>query len=92
MQKARFNVVLPTRSFAGTRQFATRAEARGYDAVAVEDHYVMRGPMRQPEDPRLECFTALTAVAMMTNRVKLAPLDALASPRMLRDDEERGRL
>jgi alkanesulfonate monooxygenase SsuD/methylene tetrahydromethanopterin reductase-like flavin-dependent oxidoreductase (luciferase family) len=89
MQKAGFNVVLPTRSFAETRQFATRAEARGYDAVAVEDHYVMRSPMRQPEDPRLECFTALTAVAMMTNRVKLAPLDALALVRGMYELEQR---
>lgn len=89
MQKARLDVVLPTRSFTGTRQFATRAEALGYVAVAVEDHYVMRSPMGQPEDPRLECFTALTAVAMMTNRVKLAPLDALALVRGMYELEQR---
>jgi len=81
METPRFNVVLPTQSFAETREFATRAEAVGYDAVAVEDHFFMRSPMAQPGDPRLECFTALTAVAMLTRRVKLAQLVACNSYR-----------
>jgi probable F420-dependent oxidoreductase len=61
------------------RAFAERAEAAGYDAVAVEDHFFMRSPMEAPEDPRLECFTALTAVAMVTRRVKLLQLVACNS-------------
>jgi probable F420-dependent oxidoreductase len=81
MEMPRFNVVLPTQSFAETREFATRAEAVGYDAVAVEDHFFMRSPMAQPEDARLECFTVLTAVAMLTRRVKLAQLVACNSYR-----------
>src|SRR5262245_41097326 len=79
MVTPRFNVVLPTQSFTETREYATRAEAVGYDAVAVEDHFFMRSPMAQPWDPRLECFTALSAVAMLTRRVKLAQLVACNS-------------
>ena len=79
MDKLKFNVVLPTRSFAETRAFAERAEAAGYDAVAVEDHFFMRNPMESPEDPRLECFTALAAVAMVTRRVKLGQIVACNS-------------
>jgi len=81
MPRPRFNVILPTRSFAETRDFAVRAEATGYDAIAVEDHFFMRGPTAEPEDPRLECFTALTAVAMLTQRVKLAQIVACNSYR-----------
>ncbi len=76
MSRPRFGVVLPTRHFPDTRAFAERAEAAGYDAVAVEDHFFMRSPMEAPEDPRLECFTTLAAVAMVTQRVALTQLVA----------------
>ena len=76
MSRPRFGVVLPTRHFPDTRVFAERAEAAGYDAVAVEDHFFMRSPMEAPEDPRLECFTTLAAVAMVTRRVALTQLVA----------------
>jgi probable F420-dependent oxidoreductase len=79
--RPRFGVVLPTRSFAETRELAERAEAVGYDTVAVEDHFFMRSPMEAPEDPRLECFTALAAVAMVTRRVTLSQLVACNSYR-----------
>ena len=81
MQRPRFSVVLPTRSFGEMREIAVRAEATGYDGVAVEDHFFMRSPMEQPDEPRLECFTALTAVAMITERVKLTQLVACNSYR-----------
>src|SRR5262249_33429430 len=74
--RPRFAVVLPQRSFAETRQWAERAEATGYDTVALEDHFFMRSPMETPEDPRLDCFTALAAVAMATRRVRLSQLVA----------------
>jgi len=77
--RPRFGVVLPTRSFTATREFAEQAEAVGYDAVAVEDHFFMRSPMEMPEDARLECFTTLAAVAMVTRRVKLSQLVACNS-------------
>lgn len=79
MDKPRFSVVLRTPSFAEARSTAERAEAAGYDAVAVEDHFFMRNPMESPEEPRLECFTALTAIAMVTRRVKLGQIVACNS-------------
>jgi len=74
--RPRFAVVLPQRSFAEARQWAERAEATGYDTVALEDHFFMRSPMETPEDPRLDCFTALAAIAMATRRVRLSQLVA----------------
>src|SRR5260370_22998339 len=80
MTKPRFALVLPTRSLELTRTLAERAETAGFDAVAVEDHLFVQGaPGEDPRDPRLECFTALTAVAMVTRRVKLTQLVACHS-------------
>jgi probable F420-dependent oxidoreductase len=79
MIRPRFAAVLPTTSFELTRTFAERAEAGGFDAVAIEDHYFIRGVGQTPQEPRLECFTALAAVAMATRRVKLAQLVACNS-------------
>src|SRR5439155_20880793 len=39
----------------------------------------MRSPMESPDDPVLECFTLLGALAMVTRRVKLAQLVACNS-------------
>jgi probable F420-dependent oxidoreductase len=79
MRRPRFGVVLPTRRFPETREFAERAEAAGYDSIAIEDHFFMRSPMEVPEDPRLECFTTLAALAMVTTRVTLSQLVACNS-------------
>jgi probable F420-dependent oxidoreductase len=79
MNRPRFGVVLPTRRFAEARDFAERAEAAGYDSIAVEDHFFMRSPMETPEDPRLDCFTTLAALAMVTRRVRLSQIVACNS-------------
>ena len=79
MIKPRFAAVLPTTSFELTRSLAERAEAGGFDTVAIEDHFFIRGVGQQPQEPRLECFTALAAVAMATKRVKLTQLVACNS-------------
>jgi len=80
MTRPRFAAVLPTRSFEQTRQMAQRAEATGFDTVAIEDHLFIHGaPGDDPRDPRLECFTAVAGLAMATERVKLAQLVACNS-------------
>ena len=79
MIKPRFAAVLPTTSFELTRSLAERGEAGGFDTVAIEDHFFIRGVGQQPQEPRLECFTALAAVAMATKRVKLTQLVACNS-------------
>lgn len=74
--RPRFGYVLPTRRFAETRELTERAEAGGFDTIAVEDHFFMRSPMDEPSDPRLDCFTVLAALAMVTSRVTLSQLVA----------------
>ena len=79
MRRPRFTVVLKTQDFATTRAWAEQAEAAGYDGIAIEDHFFMRSPMEQPEEPRLDCFTVLAALAMCTRRVRLLQLVACNS-------------
>jgi probable F420-dependent oxidoreductase len=79
MGKPKFAAVLSTAGFEQTRTNAERAEAGGFDTVAIEDHFFMRGPGQAPQEPRLECFTALAAIAMATKRVKLTQLVACNS-------------
>ena len=79
MRRPRFGIQLPWCAFADMRDVAERAEAAGYDSIAVADHFFMRSPMESPDDPVLECFSVLGALAMVTRRVKLAQLVACNS-------------
>src|SRR5207237_6756834 len=65
---------LPWCPIAEMRDLADRAEAAVYDSIAAADHFFMRSPMESPDDPLLECFSLLAALAMITRRVKLAQL------------------
>ncbi|MGE0487007.1 MAG: LLM class flavin-dependent oxidoreductase [Gammaproteobacteria bacterium] len=56
---------------------ARRAEGDGFYSVSVNDHFY--SPFGGPRTPQLECFTVLTAMAMVTERVKLAPAVVAAS-------------
>lgn len=56
---------------------ARRAEGDGFYSVSLNDHFY--SPFGGPRTPQLECFTALTAMAMVTKRVKLAPAVVAAS-------------
>ena len=79
MRRPRFGIQLPWCAFGEMRDLAERAEAAGYDSIAVADHFFMRSPMESPDDPVLECFSVLAALAMVTRRVKLAQLVACNS-------------
>jgi len=79
MRRPRFGIQLPWCAFAEMRDLAERAEAAGYHSIAVADHFFMRSPMESPDDPVLECFSVLGALAMVTRRVKLAQLVACNS-------------
>lgn len=56
---------------------ARRAEGDGFYSVSVNDHFY--SPFGGPRTPQLECFTTLTAMAMVTRQIKLAPAVVAAS-------------
>jgi alkanesulfonate monooxygenase SsuD/methylene tetrahydromethanopterin reductase-like flavin-dependent oxidoreductase (luciferase family) len=56
--------------FAWWRDSALRLEAAGYAGVWCWDHFTSRGVQ---SDPVLECWTTLTAVAAVTDRLTVGP-------------------
>lgn len=71
MQTIKFSLFLPTGDFAETRAAAEWADAHGFDAVSMNDHFF--SPFGSPKAPQLECFTTLSAIAAVTRRVRLMP-------------------
>lgn len=72
MVQPKFFVMLPQRNFEKTRALAESADALGYYGVGLSDHlFVHRGDMQLPNEPLLECYTTLGAVAAVTKRVRL---------------------
>jgi F420-dependent oxidoreductase-like protein len=53
---------------------ATTAEASGFDSVWVMDHYFQLPPLGGPDQPMLEAYTLLGALAARTQRVQLGTL------------------
>ncbi len=53
---------------------ATAAEDSGYDAVYVMDHFFQLPPLGGPDQPMLEAYTLLGALAARTRRVQLGTL------------------
>jgi len=72
----KFAVVLPLTDFAAARAAAEAADELGFHAVATEDHFFMAGLGRDRSEPRLECFTLLSALAPLTRRVRLTQVVA----------------
>jgi probable F420-dependent oxidoreductase len=72
----KFAVVLPLTDFAAARTAAEAADELGFHAVATEDHFFMAGLGRDRNEPRLECFTLLSALAPLTRRVRLTQVVA----------------
>jgi len=71
MRQIKFAVTLPSRDFAETRAMAESAEALGFHAISLDDHFFMRGLMETTQTPRLECYTTLATLAGLTRRVRL---------------------
>ena len=55
---------------------AREAEDAGFDAVFVMDHFYSGHGMGAPDQPMLECYATLAALAASTSRVQLASLVA----------------
>ena len=53
---------------------AKAAEASGYDRVMVMDHFYQLPGIGAPEEPMLECYTTLSAIAQHTSKVRLSAL------------------
>ena len=53
---------------------AREAEAAGFDAVLVMDHFYQLPGIGRPDEPMLESYTALGALATATERVQLSTL------------------
>jgi len=77
MYPARFGLFLLPNDVREAVTSARRAEDDGYYSISVNDHFY--SPFGGARTPQLECFTVLTAMAMVTRRVKLAPAVVAAS-------------
>lgn len=60
--------------FARVVELARAAEETGFDSVWVMDHFYQLPPLGGPDQPMLEAYTTLGALAAVTERVKLGAL------------------
>ncbi len=60
--------------FAAVKAQAQEAEAAGFDTVLVMDHFYQLPGLGEPDEPMLEAYTALGAVATATRGVQLSTL------------------
>lgn len=60
--------------FPAVKAQAHEAEAAGFDTVLVMDHFYQLPGLGQPDEPMLEAYTALGALATATERVQLSTL------------------
>jgi F420-dependent oxidoreductase-like protein len=77
----RFGIQLPSFSgfdpadlFDHVAGLATTAEEAGFDSVWVMDHFFQLPPLGGPDQPMLEAYTLLGALAARTSRIQLGTL------------------
>jgi probable F420-dependent oxidoreductase len=73
MREVKFGTFLPTDDFGKASAAALSAEQQGFYSVSINDHFFPPMGAEQRKIPQLECYTALSAIAALTKRVKLAP-------------------
>jgi len=64
----------PAEAFEGLKAKAQWAETHGFTWFSVMDHLIQIPPVGDPEEPFIEGWTALTALAAVTSRIRLATL------------------
>src|SRR5277367_631452 len=74
VQLPNFSGVEPADLFAHVTDLATAAEEAGFDSVWVMDHYFQLPALGGPDQPMLEAYTLLGALAARTERVQLGTL------------------
>jgi F420-dependent oxidoreductase-like protein len=74
IQLPNFSGFEPGDLFSHVAELATTAENAGFDSVWVMDHYFQLPPLGGPDQPMLEAYTLLGALAARTERVQLGTL------------------
>jgi F420-dependent oxidoreductase-like protein len=69
-----FPEVEPVDLFPRIVEIAATAEASGFTALSVMDHFHQIGPQGEPREPMLEAYTTLAGIAARTSRVELLTL------------------
>ena len=64
----------PAEAFEGIKAKAQWAENNGFEWLSVMDHLIQIGGVGQPTEPFMEGWTVLSALAAVTNRIRLATL------------------
>ncbi|MGH7984828.1 MAG: LLM class flavin-dependent oxidoreductase [Candidatus Binataceae bacterium] len=77
MNPVKFGLFLPTGDFSAARAAAQWADTTGFYSISINDHFF--SPMGAPQTPQLECFSTLSALATITNNVRLVPAVAAMS-------------
>lgn len=60
--------------FSSIARQAREADASGFDTVLVMDHFYQLPMLGAPEEPMLECYSLLSALARETSKVRLSSL------------------
>lgn len=76
MHDPKFGLFMLPPDIAAAQETGRQAERDGFFSVSHNDHFY--SPLGTPESPQLECFTVLTAVAAVTETIRLAPAVAVA--------------
>jgi F420-dependent oxidoreductase-like protein len=74
VQLPNFSGFDPADLFEHVADLATAAEDAGFDSVWVMDHFFQLPPLGGPDQPMLEAYTLLGALAARTRRVQLGTL------------------
>jgi F420-dependent oxidoreductase-like protein len=64
----------PAEAFDGIKAKAIWAETHGYSWFSVMDHLIQIPPVGAPDEPFIEGWTVLSALAAVTSRIRLATL------------------
>jgi F420-dependent oxidoreductase-like protein len=71
----------PYESFEGLKTKAQRAETQGFTWFSVMDHLIQIQGVGKPDEPFMESWTVLSALAAVTSRLRLATLVSSVSYR-----------
>jgi alkanesulfonate monooxygenase SsuD/methylene tetrahydromethanopterin reductase-like flavin-dependent oxidoreductase (luciferase family) len=74
VQLPNFSGFDPSELFGHVADLATTADEAGFDSVWVMDHFFQLPSLGGPDQPMLEAYTLLGALAAVTRRVQLGTL------------------